>query len=300
MKRSTKYNLQRTTWKYYFVLCSLSFVLYQSMKRRTKYNLQGTTRKYYVVLCTLFFVLYLLSTPMSHAQITHDFHETPLLEALQTISREQSDYTIDILSDSLGSLQTSAQFKNLSVLDAVKRICKGLPVRVKRKGKHLFLQYRPEKDYTGRIIHFTGDVKDGFLEIPLPNAKVSILRADSSVVVDSADMVPFYNRERRIVRSLFGAAVKVTEKNYLVRAQLDGYAHNLESHTEQDLQNTHADRNHHHGAVTHHVVVIVGNELILHAGQPGVGVIVLLDDEFQHGSLIHGQLRQEGERAFGL
>ena len=224
MKRSTKYNLQRTTRKYYFVLCSLSFVLYQSMKRRTKYNLQGTTRKYYVVLCTLFFVLYLLSTPMSHAQITHDFHETPLLEALQTISREQSDYTIDILSDSLGSLQTSAQFKDLSVPDAVKRICKGLPVRVKRKGKHLFLQYRPEKDYTGRIIHFTGDVKDAFLEIPLPNAKVSILRVDSSVVVDSADMVPFYNRERRIVRSLFGAAVKVTEKNYLVRAQLDGYA----------------------------------------------------------------------------
>ena len=89
---------------------------------------------------------------MSHAQITHDFHETPLLEALQTISREQSDYTIDILSDSLGSLQTSAQFKDLSVPDAVKRICKGLPVRVKRKGKHLFLQYRPEKDYTGRII----------------------------------------------------------------------------------------------------------------------------------------------------
>ena len=224
MKRSTKYNLQRTTWKYYFVLCSLSFVLYQSMKRRTKYNLQGTTRKYYVVLCTLFFVLYLLSTPMSHAQITHDFHETPLLEALQTISREQSDYTIDILSDSLGSLQTSAQFKNLSVPDAVKRICKGLPVRVKRKGKQLFLQYRPEKDFTGRIIHFAGEVKDGFLEIPLPKAKVSILRADSTVVVDSADMVPFYNRERRIVRSLFGASVKVTEKNYLVRAQLDGYA----------------------------------------------------------------------------
>ena len=99
---------------------------------------------------------------MSHAQITHDFHETPLLEALQTISREQSDYTIDILSDSLGSLQTSAQFKNLSVPDAVKRICKGLPVRVKRKGKHLFLQYRPEKDYTGRIIHFLGDYMPGF------------------------------------------------------------------------------------------------------------------------------------------
>ena len=131
-------------------------------------------------------LLFLATTQMGHAQITHDFHDTPLLEALQTISREQTDYTIDILSDSLGNFHTSAKFKNLSVPDAVKRICKGLPVRLKRKGKQLFLQYRPEKDFTGRIIHFAGEVKDGFLEIPLPKAKVSILRADSSVVVDSA------------------------------------------------------------------------------------------------------------------
>lgn len=169
--------------------------------------------------------LLLAASLVSHAQITHDFRNTPLLEALQTIGREQTDYTIDILSDSLGNLHTSAKVKDLSVPDAVKRICKGQPVKVKRSGKHIFIQYRPEKDFTNRTIHLSGEVLDEFLKIPLPKAKISVLRADSSVVVDSADMVNFYRSNRQLVKVVFGAEVKATEteKTYWVRAQLDGY-----------------------------------------------------------------------------
>ncbi len=155
--------------------------------------------------------------------LTREFRDVPLLEALQTIGREQSEYTIDILSDSLGDLRTSAKVKNHSVPDAVKLICKGLPVRVKRQGKNIFVQYRPEKDFTGRTIHLSGEVLDEFLKIPLPKVKVSILRADSSVVVDSAEMVNFYRSNMQLVKVVFGAEVKVTEKTYWVRAQLDGY-----------------------------------------------------------------------------
>ena len=109
--------------------------------------------------------LLLAASLVSHAQITHDFRNTPLLEALQTIGREQTDYTIDILSDSLGNLHTSAKVRDLSVPDAVKRICKGQPVKVKRSGKHIFIQYRPEKDFTNRTIHLSGEVLDEFLKI---------------------------------------------------------------------------------------------------------------------------------------
>ena len=167
--------------------------------------------------------LLLAASLLSHAQITHDFRNTPLLEALQTIGREQTDYTIDILSDSLGNLHTSAKVKDLSVPDAVKRICKGQPVKVKRSGKHIFIQYRPEKDFTNRTIHLSGEVLDEFLKIPLPKAKISVLRADSSVVVDSADMVNFYRSNMQLVKVVFGAEVKATEKTFWVRAQLEGY-----------------------------------------------------------------------------
>ena len=123
----------------------------------------------------------------------------------------------------LGNLHTSAKVRDLSVPDAVKRICKGQPVKVKRSGKHIFIQYRPEKDFTNRTIHLSGEVLDEFLKIPLPKAKISVLRADSSVVVDSADMVNFYRSNRQLVKVVFGAEVKAAEKTYWVRAQLDGY-----------------------------------------------------------------------------
>ena len=77
---------------------------------------------------------------------------------------------------------------------------------------------------TQRKITITGDVKDGFLKVPLPNAKVSICRTDSSVVVDSADMVNFYNRDYKILKAHYGAEINATEREYLVHAQLRGYA----------------------------------------------------------------------------
>ncbi|MBR1520683.1 MAG: hypothetical protein IJ635_05540 [Bacteroidaceae bacterium] len=173
----------------------------------------------------LFLMLLLMVAMGGQGQtLTREWVDVPLLEALQAIGREQSEYTIDILSDSLGDLRTSAKVKNRSVPDAVKLICKGLPVRVKRQGRNIFVQYRPEKDFTDRTIHLSGAVLDEFLKMPLPKAKISVLRADSSVVVDSADMVNFIQGSTgKLVMSQFGAEVKATEKTYWVRAQLDGY-----------------------------------------------------------------------------
>ena len=173
----------------------------------------------------LFLMLLLVVAMSGQGQtLTREFRNVPLLEALQTLSREQSEYTIDILSDRLGDLRTSAKVKNRSVPDAVKLICKGQPVKVKRSGNNIFIQYRPDKDFTGRTIHLSGTVLDDFLKMPLPKAKISVLRADSSVVVDSADMVNFYQSSTgKLVMSQFGAEVKATDKTYWVRAQLDGY-----------------------------------------------------------------------------
>lgn len=168
-------------------------------------------------------VLLLIVTQSLQAQISHDFRNTPLTEALRTIEQSQSAYTIVMLTDDLEHLQVSARIKDMAFPEAVKRVCKGQPVKVKTRGKQIFVQYKPEKDLTCKTVHLSGAVEDGFLEMPLPKAKVSVLRTDSSVVVDSAQMFVFYGSHMKIVRAQFGTDVNAAEREYLVRASMDGY-----------------------------------------------------------------------------
>ena len=79
------------------------------------------------------------------AQITRKFNNTPLTEALRTIEQGQSEYTIAVLADGLADLRTYANVKNLSVPDAVKLVCKGLPVKVKVNGSKISVQSKVEK-----------------------------------------------------------------------------------------------------------------------------------------------------------
>ena len=168
-------------------------------------------------------VLLLIVTQSLQAQISHDFRNTPLTEALRTIEQSQSAYTIVMLTDDLEHLQVSARIKDMAFPEAVKRICKGQPVKVKTKGNQIFVQYKPEKDFSGKTVHLSGAVEDGFLEMPLPKAKVSVLRTDSSIVVDSAQMFFFYGSGMKIVRAQFGTDVNAAEREYLVHASMDGY-----------------------------------------------------------------------------
>ena len=150
------------------------------------------------------------------------FHNTPLLEALQAISNSQTNYTIDILSDGLGNLHTSANVTGLSVLDAVKCLCKGLPVKVKTKGRVISVQ--PKKGVPlRREVEISGKVEDGFLKIPLAHVKVSICRADSSVLVDSATNLLGYGHGDRLLYAMYTAKVTTDATHLLVHAQLKGY-----------------------------------------------------------------------------
>ena len=74
-----------------------------------------------------------------------------------------------------------------------------------------------------RVVTITGDVKDGFLKTPLTDAKVTICRADSSVLVDSAAMFTAYNRDLRPLFTKYSAKVTTDAKVLLMHAQLKGY-----------------------------------------------------------------------------
>ena len=169
-------------------------------------------------------ILLLLIVSVSlHAQtVSHDFHDTPLLDALQTLSREQSDYTIDILSDSLAHLRTSAKVKNLSVPDAVRRVCKGLPVKVKQTDRLISVQMKKRIPKV-RTIELRMDVKDAFLKKPLLDARVTVCRADSTVLIDSVEVMPVLQGDA-LKYAYFPVSIQTDAKTLLVRAQLEGYA----------------------------------------------------------------------------
>ena len=145
-----------------------------------------------------------------------------LLSALHAIERSQSEYRIDIVSDGLEGLTTTANVSGLDAVKAVKRVCKGLPVKVKVHGKRIYVQHKQTGTQRKKVT-ISGDVIDGFLKVPLYAAKVSICRVDSSVVVDSANMVRFFNREGRLIKAHFGAEIIAANREYLVHAQLEGY-----------------------------------------------------------------------------
>ena len=76
---------------------------------------------------------------------------------------------------------------------------------------------------TQREIELSGNVEDGFLKIPLSHAKVSVCRADSSVLVDSAAIFTAYNRDLKPLFAKYTTKVTTDAKELLVHARLKGY-----------------------------------------------------------------------------
>ena len=173
---------------------------------------------------TLTFFLLMVVVP-SRAQVSIEFHNTPLTEALRAIEEGQEEYSISILSDGLSHLHTSVRVKNMSVPDAVSRICKNQPVKVKTRGNLIGVQLKKGVTISaeGNQLTVSGDIEDAFLLMPLPRAKVSILDADSSVLVDSAAMAMFYDGNQRPLMAKYSATITTNSKTLLIHAQLRGY-----------------------------------------------------------------------------
>lgn len=170
----------------------------------------------------LFLILY-VSQASAQQTINHDFRNTPLLEALRLISHEQTDYTIDILADGLDGLTTTAHVKNQTVPDAIRKVCKGKPVKVKVQGQIISVQATKKQLQLPETIRLVGEVRDGFLDMPIPQANVSLHAADSTVLMDSLTIVQVFGAGMRVKNAHFIANVKPERKEYLFHAQLDGY-----------------------------------------------------------------------------
>ena len=170
----------------------------------------------------LYLILYIAAGTHLSAQDLI-FKDENLAVALTAIRDSQTDYTIHFIHNDLEHLNVSARIKGKDARKAVARVCKGQPVKVKTRGRNIFVQYKPEKDLTGKTVSLFGCVEDVFLQMPLRHAKVSVLTSDSTVIVDSAKIVAFYNSGMKIVRAQFEVEVNAAEREYLVRASMEGY-----------------------------------------------------------------------------
>ena len=138
-------------------------------------------------------LLLLALTVNVRAQISHEFNDTLLIDALQTISQEQMEYAIIIQTDDIDQLRTTTSFKDLSVPDAVKKVCKGLPVKVKTRDRQIFVQAKKEKEKDATEVLLKGNLQDAFLERGLFNVKLTLLRADSTEVESKAQVYEIGN-----------------------------------------------------------------------------------------------------------
>ena len=166
--------------------------------------------------------LQLITTLSIPAQVSYNFHNTPLTEALRTIEQSQSDYSVAILSDGLNDLRTSVKVKNLSIPEAVKLVCENQPVKVKTRGREITVQYKPKAD--NRTLWLKGKVYDYVTHLDLPHSTVRLLTADGQTI-DSCEAISHtqYGTNPPIEHSDFAFRVPARPASYVIKASYLGF-----------------------------------------------------------------------------
>lgn len=160
------------------------------------------------------------------AQITRSFRNTPLLEALQTIGGEQTEYSIDILSDGLADLRVTADADSLSVPDAVKLVCRHQPVKVKVRGRDISVQYDKRREI--KKLKLKSQVQDIRAHKPLIGATVELLSAADSTVLQQTEAKKEYSaygggQSFKWTTSDFSFSVPAQPAGYIFRIAYEGF-----------------------------------------------------------------------------
>ena len=143
-----------------------------------------------------------------------------LLSALQSIEASQSEYTIDIVFDGLEELTTKANVEGLDAVAAVKRACKGLPVKVKVQGNHIYVQ---AKRLSERKLKLNCAVQDIRAHKDLLHANVELLRPDSTVIEQKEAYRKYMAETYSWEASELSFIVPAKPAKYLFRISLEGY-----------------------------------------------------------------------------
>ena len=144
-----------------------------------------------------------------------------LLSVLQDIEQSQTEYSIDIVSDGLEALTTKAKVEGLDAVTAVKQACKGLPVKVKVHGQHIYVQHERQKNV--RKLKLNCTVQDIRAHKDLLQANVELLRPDSTIIEQKEAYRKYMAETSSWETSEVSFIVPAKPAKYLFRISLDGY-----------------------------------------------------------------------------
>ena len=79
-------------------------------------------------------------------RVSHDFRNVSLAKALTTLAEETTDYDITFLYSDMENIMVNRSVQNMDVLAAVKTVCKGQAVKVKRKDRCVFVTLKEKSE----------------------------------------------------------------------------------------------------------------------------------------------------------
>lgn len=165
----------------------------------------------------IFLIIFILSSCPLSAQVT------ALAQTLARLNEQQEDWTITFVADELQGLQveTSALPEEVDVPEAVERLTKGLPVRVKVKKalRQIYVQRKQDKD----MMSIHGKVLDNMTRNDLPGAVVTLMTRDSTII-DTREAKSFWmNMDNSGYTSDFYFEVPHRQQAYILKATFDGH-----------------------------------------------------------------------------
>ena len=92
-------------------------------------------------------------------QLTHDFHNASLSEALIWIDHAQDNYKLNFIFDELEDFTVTTRLENVSVRDAVRQVCGFYPMHLTFDNQDIFIECTQKEDtkVIGRVVDGNGD-----------------------------------------------------------------------------------------------------------------------------------------------
>ena len=91
-------------------------------------------------------------------QLSHDFQNVSLSEALIWIDHAQDDYKLNFIFDELEDFTVTTRLENVSVKDAVRQVCGFYPMHLTFDHQDIFIECTQKEDtkVIGRVVDESG------------------------------------------------------------------------------------------------------------------------------------------------
>lgn len=176
--------------------------------------------KHYI-LVVLLSLLASTAQAQTATRITHLWQHAPLSEVLHTISREATDYRIHYIHEQLDSIYVNAKAQQMTVPDAIAKVTKGQPVKVKQKGQDIFVQYN--KRMKAKKVILSGIVFDRLTHSQLIGATVVLMNRDSTVIDRGIARSTYQEGKRKWEKALYTMEVPKVDERYIIAVSYIGY-----------------------------------------------------------------------------